>query len=588
MDSRLVAVIVVGIVAISATALTAVYLLDNKEYNITYMLDGGVNSEDNPSSYRTNSVTELFAAEKEGYVFIGWFTDEDLTEQITEISSGTSGDLTLYACWEKSEVGMCYTYDLSGTSTRSYYAFFNSTTNITGTVSYTFLTYRYGHGYYMSYEETITTGSGKLSKTTTNSDTYWSGDSETVWNMGSDKTINTIYGYKECRTWISTTNTSTEIQYVGIDDDITYLIEYSSNDNGTKISLTYTLSSSTITVLDDEFTVTVYCDKDVSVTGSGVSEAYSTVTLTASGSSFTGWYSTSDELLSTSATYKIETLVSDITIYARNGDTEISSGTERVVTSTTVALDDVVWTFDDNGTEITRNGSDLDYTFSSAGSYVLLYTGTRSDGSTYHGLLDVIADGYITKNYEWKYSSKTFTASLNIKYSDFLEYRNDDISRSQGSNSHDLTFVTYNDPYITNLIGQILDQCTGKTDEYKANVILAFTQYIEYQYDSDSMGQDEYWKYPLETLFDQNGDCEDTSILFCALAKAGGYDCALILFSGHMAAGISLDSASGSYYQYNGVKYYYCETTATGWYVGSTPGSEYSTALRIIPVTSSA
>ena len=72
------------------------------------------------------------------------------------------------------------------------------------------------------------------------------------------------------------------------------------------------------------------------------------------------------------------------------------------------------------------------------------------------------------------------------------------------------------------------------------NVLLRFTQTIPYMYDSESVGQEEYWKYPLETLYDGNGDCEDTSILFCAVGKAMGYDTALMLFSGHATGAISI------------------------------------------------
>ena len=89
------------------------------------------------------------------------------------------------------------------------------------------------------------------------------------------------------------------------------------------------------------------------------------------------------------------------------------------------------------------------------------------------------------------------------------------------------------------------------------------------------MGEDEYWKYPVETLVDMNGDCEDTSILFCAIAKQLGYDTCMILYPGHMAAGVNLTGLSGYYYTFETKHYYYCETTATGWDIGDDPGTDY-------------
>ena len=591
MDSKMIAVIVVGIVIVSSSALIAVDLLNkngadaSQEYSITYILNEGTNSKDNPDKYTGGVGTELYAAEREGFVFIGWFLEDSFENEITEISKDSKGDLTLYACWEKSEIGNCYTYGITGSNVR-YTGPFRSETPISGSITYTYLTYRYGKGYYIGYDETITTGTGRFASTNTYSEQYWSGDSDTVWTQGSNAVIDTIGGSKECATWVSTTSNSTETQYVGLDDDITYLMVYEKRENRNVYTVTYTLTETHKTVIDDKFTVDVYCDKGISVTGAGLSDAYTTVTLTASGESFSGWYNQSGTLLSNSSTYKIDTLLSNTVIYARNSnDSDLSFNSTAITATPDVALTDVVWTIDDNGDTVTRSGNTLSYTLSSAGTYVILYTGMDSGGNTYHGLYDVFADGIISKTYEWTYSAHDYTATLDIRYSDFLEYRNDGIKRSQGTTEHDLSFVTYNDPYIIDLLGEIQAQCLGESDEYTANVILAFTQYIEYQYDSDSVGQDEYWKYPLETLFDENGDCEDTSILFCALAKAGGYDCALILYSGHMAAGIHLDGDIGSgYYDYNTVRYYYCETTSIGWEVGDSPDSSLR-LQKVMPVS---
>ena len=577
-------VLVAAVISASALALAAMVVLDNVDYSITYELNGGTNSDMNPSTYKPKDGTDLYAAEKEGCVFIGWFLDEDLTEQVTEISKGSRGDIKLYACWEKSEVGMRYTYDISGSKVGKNW-FGNTNTPLSGSISYTYLTYRYGQGYYINYDRTIKTGTGWLAKTSTASESYWSGDSDTEWTRSDEASIETIDGTKLCSVWFTEGSDSVERQYVGSDNSVTYLIEYTETSGNTTVTLTYTLSEYGITDIPKEFEVTVYTDRDISVTGSGTCEAYGIVTLNASGSSFSGWYSESGDLLSSSETYQIDILVSDVTVYARNDNyAEIKSESTTVTANPDVPLTDVTWRFYDNGNEVTKTGNTLSYEFSSAGTYTLLYTGTDGNGRTYHGLLDAVADGDIIKTYKWKYSNTNYTATLSIKYSDFLDKRNDTIDRRQGSTQHDLSFVTYNDKYVVDLKDQIMSQCAGKSDIYIANVMLVFTQYIEYQYDSDTMGVEEYWKYPLETLFDQGGDCEDTSILFCALAKSAGYDCALILFNGHMAAGISVDGATGSYYHYQDKDYFYCETTTTGWYVGSTPNSEYSKALKVMPV----
>ena len=44
-------------------------------------------------------------AVKSGYTFMGWYIDANFTNEITEIASSTTGDLTLYAKWQKNSTG---------------------------------------------------------------------------------------------------------------------------------------------------------------------------------------------------------------------------------------------------------------------------------------------------------------------------------------------------------------------------------------------------------------------------------------------------------------------------------------------------
>ena len=70
------------------------------EYDITYNLDGGTNAA-NPATYTIATATiTLLDATKDGYTFLGWFSDAGLTTEVTEIALGSTGDITLYAGWE--------------------------------------------------------------------------------------------------------------------------------------------------------------------------------------------------------------------------------------------------------------------------------------------------------------------------------------------------------------------------------------------------------------------------------------------------------------------------------------------------------
>ncbi|HEY8390369.1 MAG TPA: InlB B-repeat-containing protein, partial [Clostridia bacterium] len=73
------------------------------DYTITYVLNGGTNNPENITTYQSiNATFDLKDPTKEGYVFEGWYLNEDFSgEKVTSIVRGSSGDITLYAKWSK-------------------------------------------------------------------------------------------------------------------------------------------------------------------------------------------------------------------------------------------------------------------------------------------------------------------------------------------------------------------------------------------------------------------------------------------------------------------------------------------------------
>jgi len=70
-------------------------------YSITYDVDGGTMFfADTQTSYNIESSTiTLHAAAKSGYVFAGWYSDEDKTIAANTIPTGSTGDKIFYAKW---------------------------------------------------------------------------------------------------------------------------------------------------------------------------------------------------------------------------------------------------------------------------------------------------------------------------------------------------------------------------------------------------------------------------------------------------------------------------------------------------------
>ena len=69
------------------------------QYEIKYELNGGENNEENPNSYNIEQSLVLKAPTRVGYTFAGWFSDEQLENEVTEIPLGTIESKTFYAKW---------------------------------------------------------------------------------------------------------------------------------------------------------------------------------------------------------------------------------------------------------------------------------------------------------------------------------------------------------------------------------------------------------------------------------------------------------------------------------------------------------
>lgn len=109
-----------------------------------------------------------------------------------------------------------------------------------------------------------------------------------------------------------------------------------------------------------------------------------------------------------------------------------------------------------------------------------------------------------------------------------------------------LFFVTTKDSYMQRAV-QRLQIFSERRDwgTYDAvSFILAFVQSLPNTSNSITTGYDEYTRFPLETLVDGGGDCEDTSILFITLIRILGYDSVFIDLPRHLAVGLGLGKRS--------------------------------------------
>ena len=176
-------------------------------------------------------------------------------------------------------------------------------------------------------------------------------------------------------------------------------------------------------------------------------------------------------------------------------------------------------------------------------------------------------------SYPWTYGGRNWSLTMQIPESLYLYY-----SKMDRAPVEDYSiYVTH--PLDDNFTSMIAGELKSRAQEqgYDAretvNFAASFVQNLKYETEAG-----EYPKYPVETLFDKGGDCEDTAILTAALLQSMGYDAVLLRFSpvteggaGHMAVGVAVTGVSGGRsYSYDGKTYYYLETTSP-WPVGEIP-----------------
>jgi predicted transglutaminase-like cysteine proteinase len=147
-------------------------------------------------------------------------------------------------------------------------------------------------------------------------------------------------------------------------------------------------------------------------------------------------------------------------------------------------------------------------------------------------------------------------------------------------------FDRYDDSYIEFLANQLLSLKNLKTNTEKINFIASFVQSIDYKKDDLENETYEYPRYPIETLKEKRGDCEDKAILTAALLESLGYNVSLIRLPQHMAVGVNLNENISTYSYYID-EYYFLETTTLFMPLGKIP-SEYQdlSNVTVYPISS--
>ena len=140
----------------------------------------------------------------------------------------------------------------------------------------------------------------------------------------------------------------------------------------------------------------------------------------------------------------------------------------------------------------------------------------------------------------------------------------------------------------TEIIADLANTLVSQSDELglddfeKIHFIATFVQHLAYTIDEETTGFDDYARYPIETLVERGGDCEDTAILLGKIMTELDYDVVLVRLPTHIALGVlEGEKFSGTYYPYHDKHYFYLETTGEAGRIGMVP-DEYKGMLAYI------
>ena len=218
------------------------------------------------------------------------------------------------------------------------------------------------------------------------------------------------------------------------------------------------------------------------------------------------------------------------------------------------------------------------------------------DGQGWDGVLtfsiqptDVRTHG--NREFTWEYDGLTWSYDSDLSYSTYTYFRDLDHSVDYNDISTYARFSTPSEQYVIDLATELENMAIQNgytTDLEIAEFIYAFVGAIEYQFDIEAMGQNEYPKFPIEMLWHQAGDCEDAATLYISLVESIGFDAMLMVglvkqnseedWVGHAWAVIYIPDHSGDGWYGIGSKsslpFYFVE--ATGYndgysYIGDNP-----------------
>ena len=199
--------------------------------------------------------------------------------------------------------------------------------------------------------------------------------------------------------------------------------------------------------------------------------------------------------------------------------------------------------------------------------------------------------GDIITTFNWLYDGKRWRESFAISSSDYDNsiLERDTFQPLHGKSDYKDGYILLQEIDITDFYSDLYGFLYQKNRQRLSDMIskfrviqkkysLDYRQFAEFiisciQYTTYKLPDEMYGIYTqLELVKSKTGDCDTRSVLLYTILKELGYDVVIFYseYYQHAMLGIA-NMASGEYLKYEGTKYYFVETTATGWDIGALP-----------------
>jgi len=238
------------------------------------------------------------------------------------------------------------------------------------------------------------------------------------------------------------------------------------------------------------------------------------------------------------------------------------------------------WDFGDGST---GTGKLASYRYDVQGTYAVMLTvhdndaGVRSTTIELTVTVETSGSASVARHYEWMYGDQAQACDLEIPLSLYNYYRTQPRIVWTGRDYDEYVLDPLDDTLLTGITQEILSATTGDYHAALENALFFVQHCIRYVYDPQWF---EYPRYPVETLVDGIGDCEDTAILYTSLVRTLGHGALMVIVDAdrdgtidHMVAWVPVKQSfidqhpDRSFWEYQGKTYAFAETAVEGGYL---------------------